>query len=414
MKQEPTIVIGGGITGLCTAHYLSRRGEPVTLITRDPPGEGASGGNAGILAFGHLPLPRPGLAVKALRWMLDRRSPLYVPPRFDPALYRWFWNFHRSCTDRQVAHCMDILAPLGRLAMECWGELLADADHRCDHRPGGWLDVFLSEAGRTEAVLEGELVRDLGFDVAQCSGAGLREAEPAFGPNVLGAIHYRESASLDPREFLRGLAEQLAGQGVEIRTGEEVAELIVAKDRCLGVRLIAGDQVRGGRTVLAAGVWSTRLAETARLKIPLQAGKGYHVDLEEPAPPLNTSAVLRETYIAVTPMNGRLRLAGTVEFSGVNQDLNASRLEMLSSGASQYLSGISAARVVARGCALRPCTADGLPVLGWAPQVKDLFVATGGAKMGLTLGPALGSLAADILLDGRTCLDISSLRADRF
>jgi len=414
MKQGPTVIIGGGITGLCTAYYLIKRGERVTLISRDPVSDGASAGNAGILAAGHLPLPHPGLSAKALRWILDREAPLYIPPRLDLGLLRWLWNFHRACNHRQVAHCMDILTPLGLKTMECWREILTENDVRCDFRPGGWLNVFRSEAGRREATGEADLVRDLGYEVVPFSGQELREKEPAFGPAVSGAFHYRDSASLDPRAFMESLAGRLEGLGVEFVWGDEVTELIVEKGKCSGVRLASGAEVLGGSTVLAAGIWSTKLAEAAGLKLPMQGGKGYHLDLPTPSPALGTAAVLMEDFIAVTPMAGRLRLAGTVEFSGVNRDLVASRVRMLSTGAAEYLPEISAVDALGKGCDLRPCTADGLPVLGWAPQIDGLLISTGGAKMGMTLGPALGQLAAEMLLDGQPSLDVTSLRADRF
>jgi len=414
MKQGPTIIIGGGITGLCTAYYLIKRDEPVIVISKDPIGDGASGGNAGILAAGHLPLPRPGLAAKALRWMLDRESPLYIPPRFDLALLRWFWDFNRACSHRQVAHCMEILTPLGRRTMECWRDLLAEVYIKCDFRPKGWLNVYRSETGRREAIHEAALVRDLGYEVMQYSGQELRDKEPAFGPAVTGAVHYRDSASLDPLAFMRGLAGRLAELGVEIRSGEEVTGLVVKNGKCAGVKLASGVEVQGRQTVLAAGIWSTELAEAAGLKLPMQGGKGYHLDLESPSPKLGTAAVLLENSIAVTPMDGRLRLAGTVEFSGVNRELVESRVKMLFTGATDYLPGVPAADVLGKGCDLRPCTADGLPVLGWAPKIKNLLISTGGAKMGMTLGPALGQLAAEILLDGQASLDLTSLRANRF
>jgi D-amino-acid dehydrogenase len=303
---------------------------------------------------------------------------------------------------------------LGIKTMECWQEILTENDIKCDFRPRGWLNVFRSDAGRREATHEAAFVRDLGFEVEQYSGQELREKEPAFGPGVTGAVHYRDSASLDPGAFMESLAERLQGLGVEIQCGQEVTELMVEKGKCSGVRLASGDEIPGGCTVLAAGIWSTKLAEAAGLKLPMQGGKGYHQDLKSPSPALGTAAVLMENFIAVTPMDGRLRLAGTVEFSGVNRDLIESRVRMLSTGAAEYLPGVSAPEVLGKGCDLRPCTADGLPVLGWTPQVKGLLISTGGAKMGMTLGPALGQLAAEMLLDGQTSLDITSLRAGRF
>jgi D-amino-acid dehydrogenase len=414
MTRDATVIIGGGISGLCTAWYLARRGRPAVVLERGAVDDSASGRNAGILAAGHPPLNRPGLSLKALRWMLDRRAPLYVPPRLDFGLLSWMLDFHRACTPRRLAQCMDVLAPLGRLAMDGWREILAAGDLDCAHRPSGWLSVYRSEAGRREAEHEADATAAHGFSAARLDGAALCAREPAFGHEVLGAVHYTDSASLDPAACQRGLAACLAGRGVEIRTATEAAGLIVEDGRCAGVRLITGEEVRGDDTVLAAGVWSADLAAAAGLRLPMQAGKGYFLDLAMPDPPLETAAVLAERFVAVNPLGGRLRLAGTVEFSGTNQRLVRRRLEMLREGAASYLRGVASAAVLDEGCALRPCTADGLPVLGPAPRLPGLFVFTGGAKMGMTLAPGCARLAAEWLVDGRASLDVAALRADRF
>ena len=110
MADSHTVVVGGGVVGVCSAYYLARRGRRVTLLETETIDDGASTGNAGIVAIGHLPLPRPGLAFKAVKWMLDKGSPLYIPPRFDLALLHWLWSFHRACNWDQVNHCMDMLA----------------------------------------------------------------------------------------------------------------------------------------------------------------------------------------------------------------------------------------------------------------------------------------------------------------
>ena len=115
---DRTVIVGGGVTGLCAAWYLARRGRDVVVLDRDPVWEGASGGNAGILAAGHMPLALPGLAMKALRWMFEKDSPLYIPPRFDPPMFRWFWDFHRACNQATLERSMETLTPLGPEASE--------------------------------------------------------------------------------------------------------------------------------------------------------------------------------------------------------------------------------------------------------------------------------------------------------
>ncbi len=444
-----TVVVGGGIVGACSAYYLARRGQRVTLLDRDRSFASASAGNAGIVALGHLPMPRPGLARQVLRWMLDPDSPLYIPPRLDIGLIRWFWRFQRACNRRQVEHCMQTLARLGHETILCWEDILATESIECDWRRGGWLDVFRTEAGRQQACEDAAVVARFGFDVAQLDGPALRAREPAFGGQVLGAVDYQESAFLDPARFMAGLSRCLAKRGVTIRVlggspaatgagapaptprdttdssslrnrvtrtpaGFEEVRLLVAGRQCWGVQLAGEEIIQADTVVLAAGIWTEQLAATVGVRVPMQAGKGYHLDLVMPEPPLRTACVLTESFVAITPMSDRLRLAGTVEFSGINERLVQRRADMLQRSAVVCLPAVGQVEILSRWCGLRPCTADGLPVVGWAPGVAGLFIATGHAKQGLTLGPITGRLVSECLLEGVPTLPLAALGPERF
>ncbi|UCG97146.1 MAG: FAD-binding oxidoreductase [Burkholderiales bacterium] len=118
--------------------------------------------------------------------------------------------------------------------------------------------------------------------------------------------------------------------------------------------------------------------------------------------------------MAVTPLNGGLRLAGTVELGGVNLRPTRRRMDMLPVGARAYIRGIDEARVESTWCGLRPMTADGLPAIGWAPGVEGVFIATGHAMMGFLLGPLSGRLAAEAILDRETSFDLTALTPARF
>ena len=136
--------------------------------------------------------------------------------------------------------------------------------------------------------------------------------------------------------------------------------------------------------------------------------------LTQPVVCPSTACVLNETYVAVTPMNDGLRLAGTVELSGINHRMMQKRVDMLSAGARNYLEGIENTQIVSKWCGLRPCTADGLPVIDWARRCENVFIATGHAKYGLAYGPITGRLASECILDGKPSMDVSALRVDRF
>jgi len=112
-----------------------------------------------------------------------------------------------------------------------------------------------------------------------------------------------------------------------------------------------------------------------------------------------------------TPMNGFVRLAATLEFSGVNDQIRRPRLENLTSAARLYLNSMEGA--VIRWCGLRPCLSDGLPAVGAIRHYPGLFIATGHAMMGLTLGPVPGKMA-EYILDASPSQDIASLDPNRF
>ncbi len=414
MSQPHTVVVGAGIIGVSTAYFLARRGHPVTVLERGQVGSGASSGNAGIIAFGHPPLPRPGLVGKVLRWMLDGGSPLYMPLRLDPTLLSWFWRFRRACTEDHFRACMSVLADLGRLSRGCFEQIMAEPGMDCEYHREGWREVFRTEAGLADGAHDAELLRSHGFDVEVLDGPALLEREPGFREGLAGAVEYRQSAFTDPARFLDGLAQLAKARGAVFRTNTELTDVLVEKGRVSGVRLERGERVAADSVVLAAGIWSTKLARRLGLRIPMQAGKGYHRNITRPQPGLRVASVLAEKHVAVTPMAGALRLSGTVEFSGINHRMVRKRLDMLTAAARDYLRGVGQTQTVSEWCGLRPCTADGLPVIGWAPRPSRLFVATGHARMGLTLGPGTGLLAAECILDEKPSLDLMAYRVSRF
>ena len=124
--------------------------------------------------------------------------------------------------------------------------------------------------------------------------------------------------------------------------------------------------------------------------------------------------MLGERSVFCTPMDGFVRFAGTMEFSGLNHDIRQPRLEQLTQSAKLYLANVGDTESRSEWCGLRPCTPDGLPVVGPVPGCEGLFIATGHAMLGLTLGPVTGKLVAEMLLDGAPSSNIDALRVDRF
>jgi D-amino-acid dehydrogenase len=414
MAEDHTLIVGGGIVGLSIAYYLARSGRTSTILDDSDLSTSASTGNAGIIALGHPPLPRPGLVRKGLKWMFDPTSPLYVPLRLDPALIQWMWQFRAACRPDHFERSMRLLAELGHATGECFREMLDEDGMDCEHLPNGWLEVYRTDETREELEADARLMEAAGYTVEHLDRAALLEAEPAFAESVRGALNYTESFSIDPGAFLSCLATACEQRGSTILRNARVDRFEHRHGRIAAVTTDDGRRFEGDTVVLAAGCWTTPLARSIGVRVPMQAGKGYHVHVPAIDPPLTTAAVCVEQHVAVTPMGDRIRLAGTVELSGLNLDLHPRRVEMLGGSATEYLPAIDPAAASTGWCGLRPCTADGLPAVGWAPGLENLFIATGHARMGMTLGPITGKLIAEWMLDGRPSMDISAMDPGRF
>lgn len=417
MADKRVIVVGGGIIGVCCAFFLARRGAGVTIVERDELGAGASFGNAGCIAPGHPPLNTPTRKRRVLRQLLDPKNPLYIPPRWDPALVRWLLAFRAHCTEEHLDAGMRVLAPLGRASLELFDELVETDDLECEYRHSGYYEVCRT-ADRLQAVeTEARLVRQHGFRADSIEGAALREREPGLRTSVAGGVHYPEAATCDPHRFLLALFDRARGLGARLRSGIAVTGIHVRGGTAAGVMLEGGEILEADAVILATGAYSQGLSRELGLRLPVQPGKGYHRDLPVPPghrPSLGITCVLSETSVFCTPLEGLLRLAGTLEFSGINHELRRARLEQLTVSASTYLKDIGERAPSSEWCGLRPCTPDGLPIIGPVPGVEGAFVATGHAMLGLTLGPVTGRLMAEYILDGRPSQGVEELGAGRF
>jgi D-amino-acid dehydrogenase len=412
-----TIIVGGGVIGVCCAYFLARRGARVTVLERDQIGKGASYGNAGSIAPGHLPINKAGRVRQALKSLFDPLSPLYVAPRPDPALAKWLWAFSRACTDRQVELSMRTLAPLGHTGRELFDDLVETEKLECGFRREGYYEIYLTERGLESATKEAGFISRYGFHPDVMPGGALREREPAINGRVVGGVFYPEAATINPYHFVLEMAQRAERYGAEFRTDTEVVAIRTIDRKVHGVQTQSGEVLESDAVVLASGAYSVPLIRKLGVRFPLQAAKGYHRDCEsrQGRPPLlRRACVLGESLVFCTPMDGFVRLAGTIEFSGLNQEIRRPRLEQLTNSSSRYLRTIGDAAVRSEWCGLRPCLPDGLPAVGPLSPYTGLFIATGHAMMGLTLGPVTGSLIAECVLDGSPSIDITALCPGRF
>lgn len=410
------VVAGGGVIGICCAYYLAKAGAEVTLLERSEIGDGATFGNAGVIAPGHTPITRPGRLKQAIGSMLRPLSPFYVPPRLSLSLLRWLFTFARHCTKEHVAFAMQALGPMGHASLRLFDELIEEEGLDCGYRRAGYYEVCMSESGLEAAKQEAAFAGRYGFETQVLSAGEMRQREPRLGEHIAGGVFYPQAATLNPHRFATELAARARRFGALLCTGKAVREVVLEAGRARGVRTSDGERLEADAVVLATGAYSVPLARRLGLKLPLEPAKGYHRDAvaKDVEPLLREACVLSERLVFCTPMGGFTRFAGTLEFSGANHVIRRPRLEQLTRAASEYFPHLPPFEVVSEWCGLRPCLPDGLPAIGAVDRYPGLYVATGHAMAGVTLGPVTGKLVADLILTGAPSLDLGALRPERF
>jgi D-amino-acid dehydrogenase len=411
-KNDSVVIIGGGVIGVCAAYFLAQRGRAVTLLEQGAVASGSSSGNAGLIASTHVtPLASPGALRAGWRWLLDPSSHFYIKPRADWDLLRWLWRFRAACTDDHVRRAIPALRDLAALSHTLYEDFAARPGFNFDYQRRGSLSVYRTEAGLAEGAEEARLLREFGLRAEVLDSIAVHAQEPSLGPDVIGGVFMPDDTHLDPAALVQGLAAQC---GAHIRTGVTVTGLMAEGGRVTHVCTTQG-AVPAGQVVLAAGVWTPGIARTLGMSVPVQAAKGYSLDVPYPTPRPRIPLLLGEAGVAVTPFAGTLRLAGTLELAGLDLSITRRRVEAIRRGAQDYLLGLEsmpAEPEAWRG--LRPCTPDGLPIIGRAAKYANLIIATGHAMLGMTQGPGTGQLVAQLACAERPALNVSPFRAERF
>jgi D-amino-acid dehydrogenase len=411
--DEEVLVIGAGIVGLAVARELLLRGARVRVIDKGLPGHGCSFGNAGWLTpcFA-MPLPQPGLWKKALRWMFDPQGPLYIRPLFNRAFVSWMWRFAESMNSRHFLVATEALTALSKRSLEAYQRL--SLAHAFGFQQTGLLLAFETDGGRRDALRELECALRFGVAGHALEADPARAEEPAL-QHILGAILFPQEAHVEPLQTVGALEAEVLRLGGTIESNVEVYDFAVSGQRVDHILTTAGSK-KAGRFVLATGAWSKKLASLLGVNVPVLGGKGYAVNVERPPFILRRPTLLLERKIALTPREGALRVAGTLELVMDDLSLNAPRVDALWKGVNAVLPLGDKAQPfqhVWRG--LRPCTPDGLPVIDFAPRLSNVFVVTGHQMLGLQTATASAEVAAD-LLEGKKpdWVDSHLFEASRF
>ncbi|WP_298344233.1 FAD-dependent oxidoreductase [uncultured Algibacter sp.] len=412
--SKHVIIIGGGIIGLCSAYYLQKEGHQVTVIDKSNMDSGASYVNAGYITPSHfVSLASPGMLSKGIKWMFNPKSPLYIKLRLDVDFMKWAWAFKKSATASKVEQSITPLLDINLLSRDLYEDLKKSKDFNFHYERKGLLMCYKTDKVGEEEWEVGKRGIEEGLKVEHLLAKEVSEIEPDANLNIKGAVYYHSDAHMTPNNFMQEMLLFLKESGVSIFKNETVVDVAINKQNISKV-ITDKQDLECDEVVLAAGSWSPKLSKKIGLKLLLQAGKGYSINAK-----INTKitipSILCEAKVAVTPMDGFTRFAGTMELAGVNHNINPVRVNAIAKASASYYNNlnITLEEKSQAKCGLRPCSPDGLPYIGRSSKCKNFTVASGHAMMGWSLGPATGMLVSELISEKQTSLDISTFHPDR-
>ena len=360
-KQE-VIVVGAGVVGLLSALELTRAGFSVTLVERGLSGREASRAAAGVLST-----------------LFPWRS-----PRALALLSRWSQSSYAMLADdvRRASGIDPEWTPSGLLCFD-----LKDCDAAL---------AWAQTTGRAIDFLEAHQVR---------------RQEPALAEHARPAIFLPGIAHIHISRFLRALREALLNEGVPIKEETAVTGLTEKAGRITGVRIEGGD-LRADHVVIAAGAWSSGLAEMLDVRVPVEPVRGQIIQFRGPPGLLGRVLCEGEHYL-LARRSGDILVGSTREHVGFDRDITAEAREELIKVAQDLLPVLKGAAPARQWSGIRPGSPEGVPYIGAHPKYEGLWFNTGHYANGITLAPGSARLLADLMSGRPPILDPLPYRPDR-
>jgi D-amino-acid dehydrogenase len=411
--MKSVTIIGAGVIGLSTALYCARRGMKVTLIERNlPQRDGCSFGNAGMIVPSHfIPLAAPGMVKLGLKWMWNPESPFYIKPRLNLDLITWSLRFWHASTQKRVDQAAPVLRDLSLLSRQCFEEIGLDF---------GLVKKGLLMLCKKQQTLDEEAhmaarARALGIPADVLDAKATASLDPSITMDVAGSVFFPKDCHLSPERFVAAIEDELKHRGTEILWQTKVLGFATEGEHLKAVRTSQGE-VPTDELVLSGGVWSDEIVRSLQLKLPMQAGKGYSLTLQNPRQLPALCSICTEARLAVTPMNGSLRFGGTMELAGIDETINPRRIKGIVRAIPDYFPAFQESDFadIQPWSGLRPCSPDGLPYIGRTRRWKNLTIAAGHAMMGLSLAPATGQIIASLLSNEPSPIPLTLFNPDRF
>ena len=412
-QKRHVAIIGAGIVGVSTAIWLLRDGHQVTLIDKKGPAEGTSHGNGVVLAScSFIPFTVPGLMKKAPGMLFDPNQPLFLKWGYVPKLMPWLFRYMRNASEQAVRHRAAALMPIIGDSLADHQALAAGTGAEKWITPCDYVFVYNDRKHFEGDALGWSIRREHGFKWQELEGDAWQGYDPAFAPDLrFGAVCGGHGRISDPGRYVKDLATHAQSLGAKVVIGE-ATDFARENGAVSGVRM-GGELLPCDEVVLATGVWSTPLAKKLGVNVPLESERGYHLELWDASIMPQTAVMVASGKFVATPMDGRLRLAGIVEFGGLDAPPSRKPFALLENNIKAALPGITWKNTV-EWMGHRPSVSDSIPLIGPAPALKGAWFGFGHDHVGLTGGPKTGRLLSQLVSGRQPNVDLTPYSPARF
>ncbi len=406
------VIVGAGIVGIATGIWLARAGVKVTVIDRQPPGEGTSHGNAGVLAAcSMVPVTGPGLVRKAPSMLMNSNFPLFMRWSYLPRIAPWLKQYLSYANDPDTRRIAERLSFIVGDTLEQHQDLAGNTEADRWLVPSDYQFAYRTMADFEADSYVWSLRKQHGFEPTLVVGDAVQEKEPALGPdtNVLAVVKNHGHIT-SPGQYVKSLAKVLESLGGSIQQAG-VQDFTMTNGQVSAVQTDQGP-VECDHAVIATGVWSKSLCERFQLKVPLESERGYHVIFKNPSATVSIPTMIASGKFVATPMHDGLRCAGIVELGGLDAGPSDKPIALLMRQMKQTFPDVEYSDTV-EWLGHRPAPADSLPFIGQIAQT-GVYTAFGHHHIGLTGGAKTGRLIADLICHERSTEDLEAFRPDRF
>ena len=265
---------------------------------------------------------------------------------------------------------------------------------------------------------EEEMVRiaqRFGLDASTLNREETEKLEPNVTYDMAGSVWFGCDAWMTPNAYMDKLRSILVERGVKLEFNTKLTDFNLGHSHIRSIETNKGSIV-ADEYIVAAGAWTALLMKKLGVFMPLQGGKGYSFTIGNPPVMPKLPSILVEGRIATTPMMHGLRIAGTMELTGINNEINQNRIEGIIESVKEAIPSLRNYDFtqIKPWAGLRPCTPDGLPYIGRIPSVNNVQIGTGHAMLGWTLGPITGKILAEEVMGEKASVKSSLLHVDRY